>query len=81
MKTAISIPDPIFASAQRLAKRLGVSRSELYVTALREYLEEHGDDKVMEKLNEVYDREESRLDSTLRKLQTRSIRRTKKEKW
>ena len=81
MKTAISIPDPIFASAQRLAKRLGVSRSELYVTALREFLAEHDEDKVMEKLNEVYDREESRLDSTLRKLQTRSIRRTKKEKW
>jgi len=35
MKTAISIPDDLFATAEQLAARFGVSRSELYVTALR----------------------------------------------
>jgi hypothetical protein len=30
MKTAISIPDAIFAEAERLARRLEKSRSELY---------------------------------------------------
>ena len=41
MKTAISIPDNIFESADDLAKRLGLSRSELYVKAIVQYLAEH----------------------------------------
>ena len=38
MKTAISIPDDVFREAERAAKRLGVSRSELYARAMREFL-------------------------------------------
>ena len=38
MKTAISIPDEVFKHAERAAKRLGVSRSELFTRAMREYL-------------------------------------------
>lgn len=38
MKTAISVPDEIFELAEQLAARLGVSRSELYTTALRTLL-------------------------------------------
>ncbi len=34
MKTAISIPDKLFAEAEREAKRLGISRSKLYQSAL-----------------------------------------------
>jgi hypothetical protein len=43
MKTAISIPDDVFRDAERAAKRLGVSRSELYTRAVREYLGERRD--------------------------------------
>ena len=38
MKTAISIPDEVFRQAERSAKRLGVSRSESFTRAMREYL-------------------------------------------
>jgi predicted transcriptional regulator len=38
MRTAISIPDELFARAERLARRLGKSRSEVYREALEEYL-------------------------------------------
>ena len=38
MKTAISIPDDLFEEADRLARSLGKSRSELYREALAEYL-------------------------------------------
>jgi hypothetical protein len=41
MKTAISIPDDVFADAERLARRLKKSRSELYSRAIREYIGEH----------------------------------------
>ena len=41
MKTAVSIPNPTFKAADRLARRLGVSRSRLYAEALQEYLHRH----------------------------------------
>jgi predicted transcriptional regulator len=41
MKTAISLPDAIFEDAERLAKRLGTSRSGLYARALTEFLARH----------------------------------------
>lgn len=34
----MSLPDDLFAQAEQLAKRLKVSRSELYSHALREYV-------------------------------------------
>jgi antitoxin MazE6 len=37
MRITISIPDDVFANADRLARRLGMSRSLLYSEALREY--------------------------------------------
>ena len=40
MKTAVSIPDEIFEQADRRAKKLGISRSELVTRALREFLED-----------------------------------------
>lgn len=75
MKTAISIPDPVFKSAEQLAARLRVSRSELYSKALRAFLEEHRDDLITSRLNEVYGpgAESSSLDSDLASMQRLSI--------
>jgi len=73
MKTAISIPDDLFVRAEQLAARLGVSRSELYVSAIREYVAAHQNDDVIERLNAIYDQEPSRLDPALMELQVRSI--------
>jgi Arc/MetJ family transcription regulator len=53
MKTAISIPDEVFAEAERLARRLKKSRSELYRDALREYVARHGTDYVTETLDRI----------------------------
>jgi antitoxin MazE6 len=54
MKTAISIPDDVFAEADRLARRLKKSRSELYSHALREYVARHGAEHVTETLDRIY---------------------------
>lgn len=53
MKTAISIPDEIFEDAERLAKRLKQSRSEVYSRALAEYLARHAPDQVTEQMDRV----------------------------
>lgn len=46
MKTAISVPDKVFDDAERLADRLGWTRSRLYSEAVREFIERQGDDPV-----------------------------------
>ena len=73
MKIALSIPDDLFESAEGLCKRLGISRSRLYATALADYVAKHQDRKVTERLNAVYATEDSRLDPATRRLQARSL--------
>lgn len=78
MKTAISIPDPLFQAAELLAKEQGISRSELYSTAIRDYVSQHKNHKITEALNAIYSVESNSLDSNLETLQTQS---TSKEEW
>ena len=73
MKTAISLPDDLFESADVLAERLGLSRSELYATAVAEYLAKHRDEDITGKLNEVFADEPSGIDPALRSAQARSV--------
>ncbi len=53
MKTAISLPDAVFRDAERLAKRLKKSRSELYREAVAEYVARHEPEAVTETLNQL----------------------------
>ena len=77
MKTAISLPDELFASADALAVRLGVSRSNLFATALAEFLAKHQSRRVTERLDAVYATESSALDPVIRKAQRKTILRDK----
>ena len=75
VKTAISIRDDVFEAAESLARSLGMSRSELYSTAVREFVYRHFRRRVTERLNEVYgaDGSDSALDEELQALQVRSL--------
>ena len=53
MKTAISIPDDVFHSAERFARRTKRSRSRLFSDALKEYLARHAPDEITEAMNKV----------------------------
>jgi metal-responsive CopG/Arc/MetJ family transcriptional regulator len=74
MKTAISLPDDLFAAAEALAGRLGVSRNELYTTAVAEFLAKHTTSELTDRLNRVYAAEPGALDPGLRRVQQRSLR-------
>ena len=54
MKTAISLPDKLFQEADAFASRTGMSRSELYATAVAEYLARRSDAVVTARLDLVY---------------------------
>jgi len=53
MKTTVSIPDDVFAEAERLACRMGMSRNQLYSRALAEYVARHAPDRVTEAMDRV----------------------------
>jgi metal-responsive CopG/Arc/MetJ family transcriptional regulator len=78
MKTAISLPNPIFEEAESLAKQLGLSRSELYTEALKAYLQKYSREQRLTALNQVYAEESSEPDFVLTQLQLMSLPR---ENW
>ena len=78
MKTAISIPDSIFKAAEKMARRLGLSRSELYAKAVAEFLQKHRNEGVTKELDKIYTEESSQLDPVLQAIQFASV---EKDEW
>jgi len=73
VKTAISIPDEVFAEAEEAARRLGVSRSGLYAKAVAEFVTRSRGLGVREALDSVYAGEDSRVDEALARMQAASL--------
>jgi hypothetical protein len=73
VKTAISIPDPLFHAAEDAARRLSMSRSELYARAVEAFLQSQTDADVTRQLNEVYASEPSAVDPLLFEAALRSV--------
>lgn len=73
MKTAISVPDPLFEAAEQFAHEQGWSRSELYARALRAYLQAHRYDGITDALDQIYDRQPSQLDPAITAAQVRIL--------
>ena len=78
MKTAVSIPAPIFTAAERMARRLRIPRSQLYAKALEAYVRTHHAEDMTAALNAVYKDEDSQLDPVIAELQAVSLDR---EEW
>ena len=83
MKTAISIPDPIFAKAEQVARELGLTRSALYTRAIEELVARHDPkasslDPVTARINELvaeHGPDSTKLDPDLRGAHARFAKR------
>ncbi len=73
MKTAISLPDDVFAAAEDLASRLGISRSQLYASAVARFVETMRAEGVTARLDVVYETEPSGLDPLLQSAQLSAL--------
>ena len=54
MKTAVSLPEHLFRKADEVAGELGIPRSRLFAIALEQFLVNHRQQAVTERLNAVY---------------------------
>jgi predicted transcriptional regulator len=75
MKTAISVPDELFAEVDRLARRLKRSRSRVYADAIREYVARHDSESVTADLDRLYGGLESGADPVISAAAERLLRR------
>jgi predicted transcriptional regulator len=74
VRVTVSIPPRVFKAAEQLARRIEVSRHVLYTVALQRFLQEHNDEAITAKLNEVYATEQSALDPIFQSIQSRSVK-------
>jgi metal-responsive CopG/Arc/MetJ family transcriptional regulator len=80
VKTAISIPDDVFRRAEAAARRLGVSRSELFTRAVVELLKAYPEDELKESYDQAFG--EAETDATLAEHRRRAARAAlKKIEW
>jgi hypothetical protein len=70
MKTAISIEDRVYRSAESAAGQMGLTRSRLYTLAIEEYIQNHSPDTLLKRLNEVYAKVDSKLDEDMQQAQS-----------
>lgn len=73
MKTAISMPDDVFAEAEEAAKRLGVSRSELVTRAVRAFLETRSAANITRSYDEAFADAPSDTDAFSRRATRRAL--------
>ncbi len=73
MKTAISIPDNLFKKAEKTARKMGLSRSRFFTIAVEEFIENHNPSQITDKLNSIYQNENSEIDQTFYSMQALSI--------
>ena len=79
MKAAISVPDPVFKAADRLAKRRCMSRSDLYTRAIVALLKAEDEAEITAKLDRIYaEPTDSALPPELKSLPARIL---EKEAW
>jgi predicted transcriptional regulator len=77
MKVAISVPDDTFEAAERMARRLRMSRSQLYARAVEAYVGAQRGSEVREKLAAVYGSTATTVDPVIDQLQAEALR----EEW
>lgn len=75
MKTAISIPDPVFREAESYARQHRISRSALYAQAVKAFVAHRKPSDITRQLDEVYSKESSAVDRVLAKMQSLSVSR------
>jgi len=82
MKTAISIPDDLFKSVEELAKESHSSRSQIFADAVRAYLHQRQNEKMLRALNEVCSEAETEEETATRKRAKKRYAKTLKgDKW
>lgn len=78
MKTAISLTSDVFDLSERLAKKLKISRSAVFVMGVKRLGEEYDDEGITANLNRVYSNKKAEIDPVIMQMAALSL---PKEEW
>ncbi len=82
VKTAISMPEGLFKELEAAAEEMQLSRSKVFALAVKEFLRERDNRRMLEQLNRVYGVEPDEEESNLAKaMKTRLRRLIAREEW
>jgi len=82
VKTAISMPEGLFKELEAAAEEMQLSRSKVFALAVKEFLRERENRRMLEQLNRVYGVEPDEEESNLAKaMKTRLRRLIAREEW
>ncbi len=82
VKTAISMPERLFEELEAAAKEMQVSRSQVFALAVKKFLRERENRRILEQLNRVYGEEPDEEERKLTKaMKTRLRRVIEREDW
>jgi metal-responsive CopG/Arc/MetJ family transcriptional regulator len=65
VKTAISIQEPLFHEVDALAREMSISRSQLFVLAVQEYLRQIRNRELLKRINQAYSGEPDHQEKAL----------------
>jgi len=60
MKMAISIPNALYEDAEKTALFMGIPQNRLFELALKEFLDRHDGQMITQKINDVYEKIDTR---------------------
>lgn len=78
MKTAISVPNDVFELSERLAKKLKISRSQVFAMGVKKLAEDHDEEDLIANINMVCEKVDTSVDPVLFKMAMLSL---PKEEW
>ena len=82
VKTAISMPEHLFEELEAAAKEMQVPRSQVFALAVKEFLRERENRRILEQLNRVYgDRPDEEERNLAKDMKARLRRLTAREEW
>ena len=82
MKTAVSLPNDLFFTVERIRKKQKIKRSSFITLALKEYIKKAQEFQLLNSINEVYSNSENN-DVELIELYTKNLKNNilDKEEW
>lgn len=77
-KTAISVPNDVFELSEKLAKKLKVSRSQIFAMGVKKLGEEYDEEDIIASINKVCEEVDTSVDPVLFKMAMLSL---PKDEW
>jgi len=80
-KTAISLDEDLFREVDKMAQKMKISRSKLFVIAIRDFLKKSENQALLEKLNAAYSDSQTEEKDVSKRMKSKRLAHAEQESW